>query len=111
LEKRVGEIEHQLAHLTPRPKYILVVRMLESWLLADEEAIGKVLGRGVKVKTVANPEAIPNAKEKLDEIFQRARKTFRYTRDDLKIAEAVKDVSRMKKCKSFAKFSDAVIDP
>lgn len=112
LEGEVKQVERQLVHKTVKPKYVLVVRMLESWLLADEDALRKVLRRRARVKPIANPEAIRDPKEKLKEIFQGAGKTFQYTRDDPKIAEAIKDVSRIrKKCPRFDQFCEAVIDP
>ena len=111
LESEVEQVERQLAHRKVEPKYILVVRMLESWLLADEEALREVLGRGAKVTPIANPEALRDPKEKLEEIFREARKTFQYTRDDPKIAQA-SDVNRIKaKCPRFAQFCEAVLDP
>jgi len=85
--------------------------MLESWLLADEEALGEVLGPRVKIKSIPNPETVPDPKKKLDEIFEKAGKTFHHPRDDPKIAQA-SDVNRIKaKCPRFAQFCEAVLDP
>ena len=52
----------------------LAVHELESWLLADEDAVSKILRRDVKA--IANPEEIHDAKGYLDELFKKAGKIY-----------------------------------
>jgi hypothetical protein len=112
LEPVVGKVEKQLGQIKPKPRYILVVHALESWLMADERAVAQVLGPGAKVKPVTNPEGICKPKRHLSAIFDKAGKDFDHVRDDPKIAKAVEDVNQIKqRCPSFAKFSEAVLDP
>jgi len=80
--------------------------------MADEQALREVLGARAKIKPVKNPESECNPKEALEKIFESAGKTFRFMRDNPKIAQAVKDVTRIKKkCPRFAQFCGAVLDP
>jgi len=50
---------------------------LESWLLADEEAIESLLRertrKPVKIEIISNPESIPDPKNKMNEIFRRTK--------------------------------------
>jgi Domain of unknown function (DUF4276) len=64
------ELERSVAS-SRRTKNIIVVpvREIEAWLLSDEVAIGRLVGKN-KVKQIANPEAILRPKEKLREIIR-----------------------------------------
>lgn len=86
LEPEVKKVERQLAHINPRPKYILVIHALESWLMADERALTKVLGAGVKVQPVTHPEGICKPRAQLSRIFSKSGKDFNHMRDDPKLA-------------------------
>ena len=87
----------------------IVVHELESWLLADEDAISKFLGRNAKVKAIANPEDIHDAKEYLDEIFKKAGKTY-LTRVVEGIAYSANVDKIMKKSSSFEDFRNKAED-
>jgi len=64
--------EHLPEGLRERVYICIVVPELESWLLADENAISRVLGKNVK--PVENPEKIHNAKEYLEGLFEKGGK-------------------------------------
>jgi 5S rRNA maturation endonuclease (ribonuclease M5) len=81
---------------------------LESWLLADEEAVDSLLRerskKPIKVEIISNPESIPKPKDKMNEIFRRTRGIkLGY----IEIAHAPEIASRVKigkleeKCESF----------
>jgi hypothetical protein len=81
----------------------MVVHAIESWLLADEEAIGDYLRS--KVRGIYNPENECQPDEILAEIFKKT------GRDYLKGGEAPRELAKrlsldsvIKKCPSFIKF-------
>ncbi|RZN37999.1 MAG: DUF4276 family protein [Methanophagales archaeon ANME-1-THS] len=81
----------------------IVVHAIESWLLADEEAIGDYLGS--KVKEVLNPENACKPEEVLDGIFKKNGREY------LKGGEAPRELAKrlrlekvITKCPSFIKF-------
>ena len=83
----------------------IIVHELESWLLADENAISRVLGKNVK--PVKNPERIHDAKEHLEELFEEAGEKY-LTKFGGEIAKYV-EVEKLKgKCASFADFERKV---
>ena len=82
----------------------IIVHELESWLLADENAISRVLGKNVK--PVENPESIHNAKEYLEGLFEKGGKKQHLLAEE--IAKHV-DVEKLRrKCASFADFERMV---
>ena len=71
--KRLQRIYEHLPEGLRRSVHIcIIVHELESWLLADEDAISRVLGKNVKL--VKNPESIHNAKEYLEGLFEKGGK-------------------------------------
>ncbi|HUV01931.1 MAG TPA: DUF4276 family protein [Desulfobacteria bacterium] len=85
-------------------KICVVVHAIESWLLADEEAIGDYLRS--KVRGIHNPENECKPEEVLDEIFKRHDEQ-KY----LKGGEAPREIAKrlsldrvIEKCPSFIKF-------
>ena len=88
-----------------RVKQINMLDELESWLLVDENAISKRLGKNVRA--VPNPESIHDAKEYLEELFEEAGEKY-LTKFGGEIAKYV-DVEKLKgKCASFADFERKV---
>jgi len=81
---------------------------LESWLLADEEAVESMLRektkKPVKVESISNPEYVPKPKDKMNEIFRRTRG---FKLGYIEITHAPEIASRVnvgkleKKCESF----------
>ena len=81
----------------------MVVHAIESWLLADEEAISDYLGS--KVKELRDPETECKPEEVLEELFKKTGKVY------LKGGEAPRELARrlsveklITKCPSFKKF-------
>lgn len=54
----------------------VAVRQIESWLLADREAMAELLGVGIG-NVSRNPDALPNAKNELLRLARRARRDVR----------------------------------
>jgi len=104
--KRLQRIyEHLPEGLRRRVHICIIVHELESWLLADENAISRVLGKNVK--PVENPERIHDAKEYLEELLEEAGKKY-LTKLKREIAKHV-NVEKLKgKCASFADFERVV---
>ncbi|MCW7075409.1 MAG: DUF4276 family protein [Candidatus Methanospirare jalkutatii] len=97
--------EHLPEGLRRRVHICIIVHELESWLLADENAISKRLGKNVRA--VPNPESIHDAKEYLEELFEEAGEKY-LTKFGGEIAKHV-DVEKLReKCASFADFERKV---
>ena len=87
----------------------IIVHELESWLLADENAISKRLGKNVRA--VPNPESIHDAKEYLEELLEEAGKKYstKYLpKLKREIAKHVNVEKLREKCASFADFEGMV---
>lgn len=109
-KKRLGEVYNLLPDaLRGCVQICIVVHELESWLLADEDALSRFLGRDVKVKAIANPEEIHDAKDYLDAIFKKAGKTY-LTRMAKEIACSTNVDKIAKKSSSFADFRNKAGD-
>jgi len=109
-KERLGKVYNLLPEVLRGSVHIcMVVHELESWLLADEDAISKFLGRNTKVKAIANPEDIHDAKKYLDEIFKKAGKTY-LTRVAEGIAYSANVDKIMKKSSSFEDFRNKTED-
>lgn len=91
--------------LRERVHICIVVHELESWLLADENAISRVLGKNVK--PVENPESIHDAKEYLEELFEEVGEKY-LTKFGGEIAKHVNVEKLREKCASFADFERKV---
>lgn len=92
--------EHLPEGLRRRVHICIVVHELESWLLADENAISRVLGENVK--PVENPESIHDAKEYLEGLFEKGCKKQHLPAEE--IAKHVNVEKLREKCASFADF-------
>ena len=109
--KRLQEIYKSLPEGLRESVHIcIIVHELESWLLADENAISKVIGKNVK--PVENPESIHDAKEYLEELLlEEAGKKYstKYLPKLKKeIAKHVNVEKLREKCASFADFEGMV---
>ena len=109
--KRLQEIYKSLPEGLRESVHIcIIVHELESWLLADENAISKVIGKNVK--PVENPESIHNAKEYLEELLleEAGKKYSTKSLPKLKreIAKHVNVEKLKEKCASFADFGRKV---
>ena len=97
--------EHLPEGLRRRVHICIIVHELESWLLADENAISKRLGKNVRA--VPNPESIHDAKEHLEELFEEAGEKY-LTKFGGEIAKHVNVEKLREKCASFADFERKV---
>ncbi len=103
--ERLQEIYKSLPEGLRRCVHIcIIVHELESWLLADENAISKVIGKNVK--PVENPESIHDAKEYLEGLFEKGGKKQHLLAEE--IAKHVNVEKLREKCASFADFERMV---
>ena len=86
----------------------IVVKAIESWLLADEKALSDYLGS--EVEAISNPEDISEPDELLEDIFRRekGRSYIKGGRDPDEIAKRLRLRIVEKKCPSFKEFKAAV---
>lgn len=93
-------------------KFVIIVQALETWLLADEEAISRVT-RPRSGRTVSGVnedlETIIRPKDRLEQMLSEAR--VAYTDKVAKEIARESDVSRIEyRCPKFGEFRQAVID-
>jgi hypothetical protein len=84
---------------------IIIVQELETWLIADPEALKKIIGFG---KTFTNLETVRDAKSKLEKLFRGTRYTSEMAG---KIAGALDLDLLERRCPRFSLFKKAVVDP
>ena len=115
-EKDIAVLRKSLQDaLTPSPisKFVIVipVKELESWLLADHQAIKVALNLKRHLPSVANPEGVMRPKERLrDLIYQYSDKKIEYvnTVHNLRIATSISIETLRERCESFAGLFDFV---
>ena len=89
-------------------KFIIIVQELETWLLADENAISKVSGKTVS-RVNEDLESISHPKEKLWDILFVA--GLPYTAEVARKIAKESDIFRIEnRCPKFKEFKQAVID-
>lgn len=107
LEKRFQEVK-----FPPQARLLVITREIETWFLADEEALGDYLR--IKVKAFPQPEGISDPKGALNHVFEKARgKGSGYHeagRDPAEIAKRLCLKTIEEKCLSFRKFKKEVQD-
>ena len=92
-------------------RLVAVHMMLEAWLLADERAIKALIERDshpLKAKAVKHPERNTDPKAALKGIFERyggKRHTYSDMTHAIKLAQAMPDLARVRKCDSFKRFA------
>lgn len=96
------------AGLEGEAKLCIVVKAIESWLLADEKALSDYVGS--EVKRVHNPEDISKPDEFLDGIFkkEKGRAYLKGGKDPSEIAKKLRLRVVEKRCPSFKEFRAAV---
>lgn len=108
-------LESLTAAINPCPilRYAVVipVREIEAWLLADHEAITQALKLKLAVKKQANPEAIPNPKERLRDVIRERSKgkvTYLNTVHNRRIAAKLR-IPEVRRCQSFQPFEEFIL--
>lgn len=86
----------------------LVVHAIESWLLADRDALIRIL-RNSQLKTPPNPESFCKPEEELDNLFEKHGKRYIKGRDEKEIAEFMELETVTRKCPSFANFRTSLL--
>lgn len=100
------EIERKL-EFGGKVKLCVVTHAIESWLLADERAIGDYLS--TEVKEISEPENICKPDEILEEIFSRKDKHYyKGGREPAEIARRLDLEKVIGKCSSFREFSEII---
>ncbi|MEM0171811.1 MAG: DUF4276 family protein [Conexivisphaerales archaeon] len=110
-ERKKEELKQEINELERKGMKVCFAQCeLETWLLADEKAIESVTG--VKMKEIANPESIGNAKEKIKEIFRKkgARLGYLAVEHAPKIAHKMNVEKLERKCASFKEFISTLKD-
>lgn len=89
-------------------KFCVIQDAMEAWLLADEKAISRVVGKDIP-RVNEDLESIEKPKERLTQILSRAKAN--YTQEVArKIAEAVKPDTIEYRCPGFKGFRKSVLD-
>lgn len=89
-------------------KFIIIVQELETWLLADEDAVSRVTGKTIS-RVNEDLQSIIQPKEKLKKILSDGR--VAYTAEVAKEIARESDLTKIEyRCLSFKKFRQDVID-
>ena len=104
VEKYRQQVEDQLGQIKGL-EVCLVIHAIESWLLADSEAIGGYLG--MSVKPVANPEKVCKLEEALNHIFRLGGRSYVKRADAPGIANRLNYEVVSKRSPSFVAFLQA----
>lgn len=113
IEQRMAKLMHRQAFSFPKGiQFVAVRRTMETWLLADEEAVNAVaLSRGGRrvARIQETLEDIANPKERLRRWFSEAKLQYdpQVCRD---IARQVKLETLQYRCPSFRSFKQKVLD-
>ena len=84
---------------------VVAVKMMEAWLLADDLALGNVVGIQ---KTFLNPETLEDPKRELLRLLTGANKTYT-AQQARRIADAIDLAVVAKRCPSFRTFQKAAL--
>ena len=87
----------------------VVVHAIESWLLADSQALARKL-RTRRLRTRGNPETFCKPEEELGRLFQLHGKQYLKNRDAERIIELARLRTIARKCPSFANFINFLRD-
>jgi hypothetical protein len=96
---------------------VCIEGMLESWLLADERAVGAFLStpaHPVNVRRCRNPEGQRDAKAALSGIFRQSRSRYNHYIDRdhaIMIAQNLPDLARLRDCTTFNRFEEKLLLP
>jgi len=107
--EEASKAERELNEMSFPVKYAVVVHALEGWLAADSEALGRVLGRQVRIRR--NLEEVCKPAEFLADVFARHGKDFQKTRHDPLIAGYADPRKVAERSPSFQRFCEMVRDP
>jgi hypothetical protein len=89
-------------------KFHVIKQEMETWLLSDEQAISKVVGRTVQ-RVNQTLEDIQQPKEKLKELLSKAKAN--YTAETLRRIAEESDIKRIAyRCPGFIRFKNSVLD-
>lgn len=93
---------------------VCIQEELEAWLLADERALNTVLSRPthpISIKRIRRPEQEHNPKKRMTQIFrENSRRPYNDLLDAEKIAKAMPDFARLRRCDTFVRFARKVAD-
>ncbi len=99
---------------SPNIYLVCIEEELEAWLLADGGAISAILSRPthpVKIDDCKKPEQVQNPKKKMNKIFQEnTGKPYLDRQHARMIVENLKDVNKLKRCSTFVRFVDKLLD-
>lgn len=89
-------------------KFHIIEREIETWLLSDEEAISKVIGKNIP-RVKGDLENIIDPKTKIKELLSKAKRV--YTPETLRKIAQESDIERIaSRCPGFRRFQQSIID-
>jgi len=109
VKKQIRKIENAIEKLGFTAKGIIVKKAMEAWLLADPEAISKIVKHKVNV---GNPEEIENPATYLDEIMKKCGKRYIKGSEQIyKLAKHINIENATHRSRSLKKFLKTLKDP
>jgi len=102
----------QSAGLHQQPVYtVCIEREFESWLFFDERMLTSVLSREthpVRVKKQKQPHKMQNPKSAMMTLFQKHGHRYVDVQYARRLANALQDLARLRKCATFRRFVEKV---
>jgi len=96
-----------------RVRLVCIRQELETWLLADTDAISTFLSRKkpFKCSAVKRPEAVTNPKQRLSKIFSEAKFSQQYRDLDHAegVARSIRSLDRLRKVQSLRRFEELLL--
>lgn len=93
---------------------VCIKEELEAWLLADERALSNILSRPthpVSIKRTRKSEQAHNPKKRITQIFrENTGRPYNDLLDAEKMAKAMPNFARLKRCDTFVRFARKVAD-
>ena len=96
-----------------RIRLVCIAKMIEAWLIADEEAISNFLSteaHPIKVKKYKDPEAVPDPKAALNNLFQKSKSPIGKYLDRQHAIQIIKkaNITKLRRCDSFRRFETKI---
>lgn len=105
----LNELQNEIKpKLYPNANFCVAVQSIESWILADNQALTEVIGK--TIKPIHNPEKIRKPKDEIIRIFRHHGRKYIASRDLPELADKMRLSIVRKRCPSFRRFEEALKD-
>ncbi len=105
----LSELQNEInPKLLRNAKFCVAVQSIESWILADNQALTEVIGH--TIRPIYTPEDIGDPKDEIRRIFRQHGKQYIPKRDLPELASKIRLSVVRKRCPSFKRFEESIRD-